>query len=120
MTIALLLAHSERGGSIGSPCTSEAFIDDSDMNDVSDQSSPLPNKTTKFPGFDKLVKRRNPLIGGGNLILCPMTLLGQWKVLGLHYIIPFFFFLHGIEIRISKLHLGCMLIYIFMFFVFAC
>ncbi|XP_057474411.1 DNA repair protein RAD5A [Actinidia eriantha] len=79
MTIALLLAHSERGGSIGGPSTSEAFIDDSDTNDVSDQSPPFPNKTTKFPGFDKLVKRWNPLIGGGNLILCPMTLLGQWK-----------------------------------------
>ncbi|GFZ12847.1 DNA/RNA helicase protein [Actinidia rufa] len=79
MTIALLLAHSERGGSIGGPSTSEAFIDDNDTNDVSDQSPPLPNKTTKFPGFDKLVKRWNPLIGGGNLILCPMTLLGQWK-----------------------------------------
>ncbi|XP_028097411.1 DNA repair protein RAD5A isoform X1 [Camellia sinensis] len=79
MTIALLLAHSERGGSSSSPSTNEAFTENSDTSDISDQSPTLPKKGSKFAGFDKLVKRKNLLIGGGNLIVCPMTLLGQWK-----------------------------------------
>ncbi|KAI3716560.1 hypothetical protein L1987_67522 [Smallanthus sonchifolius] len=70
MTISLLLAHTERGGSL-----------DSEINEVgngSDQSS-SPKKVTKFSGFDKLRKQKQLLIGGGNLIICPMTLIGQWK-----------------------------------------
>ncbi|XP_076946038.1 DNA repair protein RAD5A-like [Bidens hawaiensis] len=65
MTISLLLAHTERGGSL-----------DSENKEASDQS---PKKLTKFSGFDKLKKQKQLLIGGGNLIICPMTLIGQWK-----------------------------------------
>ncbi|KAE9463407.1 hypothetical protein C3L33_04686, partial [Rhododendron williamsianum] len=79
MTIALLLAHSERGGSLDSPSTSGAFIENSNTDGISDQSPTFPSKDTKFSGFDSLAKRKNSLIGGGNLIVCPMTLLGQWK-----------------------------------------
>lgn len=79
MTISLLLAHSERGGSIDSPSTSGAFIENSNTDGISDQSPTFPSKETKFSGFDNLGKRKNSLIGGGNLIVCPMTLLGQWK-----------------------------------------
>ncbi|KAI8573535.1 hypothetical protein RHMOL_Rhmol01G0285000 [Rhododendron molle] len=79
MTIALLLAHSERGGSLDSPSTSGAFIENSNTDGISDQSPTFPSKDTKFSGFDSFVKRKNSLIGGGNLIVCPMTLLGQWK-----------------------------------------
>ncbi|KAF7152649.1 hypothetical protein RHSIM_Rhsim01G0209100 [Rhododendron simsii] len=79
MTIALLLAHSERGGSLESPSTSGTFIENSNTNGISDQSPTFPSKETKFSGFDDLVKQKNSLIGGGNLIICPMTLLGQWK-----------------------------------------
>ncbi|RVX20005.1 DNA repair protein RAD5A [Vitis vinifera] len=52
MTIALLLAHSEKD---------------------------LSKKAAKFSGFHKLKKQENTLTSGGNLIICPMTLLGQWK-----------------------------------------
>ncbi|XP_076960860.1 DNA repair protein RAD5A-like [Bidens hawaiensis] len=65
MTISLLLAHTERGGSL-----------DCENKEVSDQS---PKKLTKFSSFDKLKKQKQLLIGGGNLIICPMTLIGQWK-----------------------------------------
>jgi DNA repair protein RAD5 len=30
--------------------------------------------------FGKHRKHKAPLIGGSNLIICPMTLLSQWKV----------------------------------------
>ncbi|KAK2984529.1 hypothetical protein RJ640_025026 [Escallonia rubra] len=79
MTIALLLAHSERGGSLGSESTSQTFSGSRVAGNASHQSPALSTKAMKFPGFHKLAKQKNSLIGGGNLIICPMTLLGQWK-----------------------------------------
>ncbi|CAK7329279.1 unnamed protein product [Dovyalis caffra] len=77
MTISLLLTHSGKGGSSNSqsgsqPCTGGGSSDNSDQ---------LPNqltKSTKSSGFDKL-KQKKMLVNGGNLIICPVTLLGQWK-----------------------------------------
>ncbi|KAJ0941256.1 putative DNA helicase chromatin remodeling SNF2 family [Helianthus annuus] len=71
MTISLLLAHTERGGSLDS--------ENNEVGNSSDQSSSSPKKLTKFSGFDKLRRQKQLLIGGGNLIICPMTLIGQWK-----------------------------------------
>ncbi|KAK1435105.1 hypothetical protein QVD17_00865 [Tagetes erecta] len=71
MTISLLLAHTERGGSLDS--------ENNEVGNGSDQSSSSSKKVTKFSGFDKLRKQKQLLIGGGNLIICPMTLIGQWK-----------------------------------------
>ncbi|XP_023768797.2 DNA repair protein RAD5A [Lactuca sativa] len=71
MTISLLLAHTEKGGSLDKDSSSEI--------NGSDQSSSSPKKAAKFSGFDKLRKQKQSLIGGGNLIICPMTLIGQWK-----------------------------------------
>lgn len=85
MTISLLLAHSERGGSLGSQITSQPFSENSETFNVSDQSPTPVKKVVKFPGFDKPTKQQNSLIGGGNLIICPMTLLGQWKVHSLSF-----------------------------------
>ncbi|KAE9600570.1 putative DNA helicase chromatin remodeling SNF2 family [Lupinus albus] len=79
MTISLLLAHSGRGGSLGSRTTVQSFIEGGEANDTGHKFSDIPKKTTKFPGFDKLMKQNNALTSGGNLIICPMTLLGQWK-----------------------------------------
>ncbi|XP_019458903.1 PREDICTED: putative SWI/SNF-related matrix-associated actin-dependent regulator of chromatin subfamily A member 3-like 2 isoform X1 [Lupinus angustifolius] len=79
MTISLLLAHSGRGGSIGSQTTVQSFIEGGEVNDTGHKFSEVPKKKTKFPGFDKLMKQNNALTSGGNLIICPMTLLGQWK-----------------------------------------
>lgn len=79
MTISLLLAHSERGGSSSSQYMSHPSSEDSELSGVLDHSQDPPKKTTKISGFDKLMKQKNILINGGNLIVCPMTLLGQWK-----------------------------------------
>ncbi|CAB4311606.1 unnamed protein product [Prunus armeniaca] len=79
MTIALLLAHSGHGLS-GSHPTSQSSSEDIEISDISDHSpSNLPKKVMSFSGFDKFMKRKNTLADGGSLIICPMTLLGQWK-----------------------------------------
>ncbi|OVA17874.1 SNF2-related [Macleaya cordata] len=78
MTIALLLAHSERGGLSDSFLVSQGCGEPS-VSSLSDQSPNTMEKVKRFSGFDKLMKSRTSLIGGGNLIVCPMTLLGQWK-----------------------------------------
>lgn len=80
MTIALLLAHSGRGGSSSSQPLAQPFTEGGEVNDTVQNSSNILKKATKFSGFDKLMKQRNSLTSGGSLIICPMTLLGQWKV----------------------------------------
>lgn len=85
MTISLLLAHSGRGGSLGSqPLTqTQSYTEGGEVSDTVHNFSNIPKKATKFAGFDKLMKQKNALTSGGNLIICPMTLLGQWKVFAL-------------------------------------
>lgn len=83
MTISLLLAHSGRGGgSLGSQPMAQSFREGSGVSDgdTVPNLSNIPKKATKFTGFDKLLKQNTALTSGGNLIICPMTLLGQWKV----------------------------------------
>ncbi|KAI3679436.1 hypothetical protein L2E82_51347 [Cichorium intybus] len=75
MTISLLLTHTEKGGSLDKDSISQS---NNEING-SDQSSSSPKKAAKFSGFDKIKKQKQSLIGGGNLIICPMTLIGQWK-----------------------------------------
>lgn len=76
MTISLLLTHTERGGgSLGSQSpggTNEAI-------DGTDESLRTPKKIAKFSSFRKLSRQKGSITGGGNLIVCPMTLIGQWK-----------------------------------------
>ncbi|MED6180629.1 DNA repair protein rad5a [Stylosanthes scabra] len=81
MTISLLLAHSGRGGSLGSQplAQTEQYTEGGEVSDTVENFSNIPKKATKFAGFDKLMKKKNALTSGGNLIICPMTLLGQWK-----------------------------------------
>lgn len=81
MTISLLVAHSGKGGSIGSQPITQSFIESGEVSDTVHKFSNIPKKATKFAGFDKPMKQKNALTSGGNLIICPMTLLGQWKVL---------------------------------------
>ncbi|KAL3530434.1 hypothetical protein ACH5RR_009756 [Cinchona calisaya] len=78
MTISLLLTHTERGGSLGNRSTSQTSNGNGEGSIQSDKS-PTPKKEAKFSGFDKLLMRRNSLTSGGNLIICPMTLISQWK-----------------------------------------
>ncbi|XP_010243457.1 PREDICTED: putative SWI/SNF-related matrix-associated actin-dependent regulator of chromatin subfamily A member 3-like 2 isoform X2 [Nelumbo nucifera] len=79
MTIALLLADLDRRGSLSSRLTSHASDGNLEVHGILDESPDPPRKITKLSGFDKLMRNRTSLIGGGNLIVCPMTLLGQWK-----------------------------------------
>ncbi|XP_071711412.1 DNA repair protein RAD5A [Rutidosis leptorrhynchoides] len=79
MTISLLVAHTEKGGSFDKDSTSQASSESNEAGNGSDQSLSSPKKVAKFSGFDKLRKQKQSLIGGGNLIICPMTLIGQWK-----------------------------------------
>ncbi|CAH8387930.1 unnamed protein product [Eruca vesicaria subsp. sativa] len=77
MTISLMLAHSWKAASTGSLCP----INEGDKvisSSVDEFTSSL-MKATKFPGFDKLPEQKSALENGGNLIVCPMTLLAQWK-----------------------------------------
>ncbi|TYG87992.1 hypothetical protein ES288_A13G259300v1 [Gossypium darwinii] len=79
MTISLLATHSERGGLSDSQSSDQPSDQGGEAIDVFSQSPNSVKTVTKFPGFDKLSKQRNKLANGGNLIICPMTLLGQWK-----------------------------------------
>lgn len=74
MTIALL-SHSGRGG-----LSSKTSNENSESGNMLDDSPTSSKKATKFSGFDKAQKQQNSLAAGGNLIICPMTLIGQWKV----------------------------------------
>ncbi|KAK1310831.1 hypothetical protein QJS10_CPA08g00521 [Acorus calamus] len=77
MTIALLLSHPGKGGSV-CPLSESSNGSNEDCS-ISDQPSPDLKRITSISGFDKLMKSKKLLIGGGSLIVCPMTLLGQWK-----------------------------------------
>lgn len=77
MTISLLLTHSDKGGLSNSQSGSQ-LCTGGGSSDNSDQHPNQLNKATKFSGIDKL-KQTKMLVNGGNLIICPMTLLGQWK-----------------------------------------
>ncbi|WCJ41699.1 DNA/RNA helicase protein [Euphorbia peplus] len=79
MTISLLLANSERGRSSSSQSLSPLLSEHGEANDVLDQLTSPPEKASKPSGFDNLMKKKQILVNGGNLIICPMTLLGQWK-----------------------------------------
>ncbi|XP_062172671.1 DNA repair protein RAD5A isoform X2 [Alnus glutinosa] len=78
MTISLL-AHSKRGGSTGSQPMSQPSSEGSEVSSMIDGWTDHSKKQTKLSGFDKLMKQKSALMDGGNLIVCPMTLLGQWK-----------------------------------------
>lgn len=82
MTISLLITHSGRGGLFGSQPITQSFIEGGEVSDTGTipNFANIPKKVTKFTGFDKPTKQSNSLTSGGNLIICPMTLLGQWKV----------------------------------------
>lgn len=81
MTISLLLAHSERGGVFNSQLTPPSI----EADDGSFDQSSKPMKKAKMTGSEKLLQQRKTLASGGNLIICPMTLLGQWKVFDAPY-----------------------------------
>ncbi|XP_010031449.2 DNA repair protein RAD5A isoform X2 [Eucalyptus grandis] len=77
MTIALLLTHKERGESLGSLNITQPLNEGSEIANTLEQSPNSSKRENKFSGFKRLMKQR--MLNGGCLIVCPMTLLGQWK-----------------------------------------
>ncbi|KAG2371472.1 DNA repair protein [Vigna angularis] len=70
---------SGKGESVGNQPIAKSFTEVGEVSDNVHTFSNIPKKATKFSGFDKPTKQMNSLTSGGNLIICPMTLLGQWK-----------------------------------------
>ncbi|KAL9225619.1 hypothetical protein vseg_001521 [Gypsophila vaccaria] len=79
MTISLLLANSERVGTPRCQLTSQSIGENTEVNESITASPDACKTVSKFQGFDKLTRQDNSLINGGSLIVCPMTLLSQWK-----------------------------------------
>ncbi|KAJ8446099.1 hypothetical protein Cgig2_017601 [Carnegiea gigantea] len=79
MAISLLLANPERAGSTCIQLTSQSSCESDELYQAIDTSPDPPKKAAKFQGFDKLIRKEHSLTNGGNLIVCPMTLLSQWK-----------------------------------------
>ncbi|KAL6575778.1 hypothetical protein OROHE_000759 [Orobanche hederae] len=69
MTISLLLTHSERGGSLSRLATSQSSNDNCEASFTLDKSPKPPKKASKLAGFEKLMKQKGALVGGGNLIV---------------------------------------------------
>lgn len=77
MTISLLLTQLRRA-ELSNCETTRQPSNASHGDDVSDQSS-IASERTRNSGLNKFVKQKKELLDGGTLIVCPMTLLGQWK-----------------------------------------
>jgi DNA repair protein RAD5 len=75
MTIALLLSDSSKG------CitTQNAAQIPREASGLGESHDAVKKLASPF-SFSKHKKPKAPLIGGSNLIICPMTLISQWKV----------------------------------------
>lgn len=79
MTISLLLSDSSKGR-VTTQHSTQISGEASGLGETPIQSlDSVKNLASPF-SFSKLRKPKAPLIGGGNLVICPMTLLSQWKV----------------------------------------
>lgn len=74
MTIALLLSRSGRG-----ELSSSVDGNSGEISGSSGESPALSNKVINISALGNLMKTRTTF-RGGSLVICPMTLLGQWKV----------------------------------------
>jgi DNA repair protein RAD5 len=79
MTIALLLVDSSKG-CLTNQHSTRICEEASDFGEVPTHSNGAVKKLARPFSFGKHRKHKAPLIGGSNLIICPMTLLSQWKV----------------------------------------
>lgn len=96
MTIALLVTHLVKNGIMESQPMHLSSAEDGEVGGISDQSPTLSKKGARFSIFHNQLKQKK-LVKGGTLIICPMTLLGQWKVLSS--------FKHSIYLFTEPLHL---------------
>lgn len=100
MTISLLLANSERDSSSSSKFSSQPLSQDGEANGTLNQLTRPLEKASNLSGFDNLMKQNKNhkiVVNGGNLIICPMTLLGQWKV----FVLPFCYILWLVFVRLT-------------------
>ncbi|KAJ8750025.1 hypothetical protein K2173_013940 [Erythroxylum novogranatense] len=79
MTIALLLTHTERGGSSANPYTCQLSSKSTQVTNLPEQCLNPMNKEENLVASNKLEEQKKILPNGGNLVVCPMTLLSQWK-----------------------------------------
>ena len=78
MTISLL---SDSGkGCITTQNSTQVSGESNGLGEISIQSHDAVKNVASPFSFSKLRKPKAALIGGGNLIICPMTLISQWKV----------------------------------------
>lgn len=78
MTIGLLLSDSSKG-CVTTQHSTQISGEASGLGEIPIQNlDSVKNLASPF-SFSKLRKPKAPLIGGGNLVICPMTLLSQWK-----------------------------------------
>ncbi|XP_020158013.1 DNA repair protein RAD5A [Aegilops tauschii subsp. strangulata] len=78
MTISLLLSDSSKGR-VTTQHSTQISGEASGLGETPIQSlDSVKNLASPF-SFSKIRKLKAPLIGGGNLVICPMTLLSQWK-----------------------------------------
>lgn len=77
MTISLLLTNSER---LRSPCSQLVSLSSGESTEGSKSYEASPDPSKKLVKFDKVTRQEVSLVNGGSLIVCPMTLLSQWKV----------------------------------------
>jgi DNA repair protein RAD5 len=76
MTISLILSETGKGCLSTSPSPPQAFEESLSLPSSSSKKPTSPSIFTKL----KTKPKAAAYVGGGNLIVCPMTLLGQWKV----------------------------------------
>jgi hypothetical protein len=84
MTIALLLSYSSKG-CITTQNSTQICKEASYFGEVPTHSIGAVKKLANPFSFGKHRKHKLPLIGGGNLIICLMTLISQWKVWFMHW-----------------------------------
>ncbi|KAL2937566.1 DNA repair protein RAD5A [Bienertia sinuspersici] len=75
MTISLLLSNLERA----TPSSQLLIDENTEESKAIDTSPDPPKKAAKIQSLDKRMRQENILLDGGSLIVCPMTLLSQWK-----------------------------------------
>lgn len=76
MTISLIVSNAGRGG-VALPGVDETGHENPGTNNTADRAKSQPS--TQMRELKR--KHSSAQKGGGTLIVCPMTLLGQWKVI---------------------------------------
>lgn len=88
MTISLIVSNAGRGG-VALPGVDETGYGNPGTNNTAERAKSQPSTQMRELKW----KHSSAQKGGGTLIVCPMTLLGQWKVITNSQSIMFIFWL---------------------------